>query len=93
MKKPVSVIVLLGFFVVLLLVARITLVNSISTTGFRLVDLQNQISTYKKENELLKEQYLVAASYTNLTTKAKQLGYVAVKSQIDLAVPLPMAMR
>ena len=93
MKKPVSVIVLLGFFVIVLLVARITLVNSISTTGFRLVDLQKQISTYKKENELLKEQYLVAASYTNLTTKAKQLGYVAVKSQIDLAAPLPMAMR
>jgi cell division protein FtsL len=93
MRKPIVLITLLGILVVVLLIARITLVNSISTTGIKLVDLQNQISMYKKENELLKVQYLQAASYTSISTKAKQLGYVNVKSQIDLAAPLPMAMR
>jgi len=93
MKKPVLLIVLLGFIVVVLLIARITIVNSISTTGIKLVDIQNQINDYKKENELLKVQYLQAASYTSIASKAKQLGYVNVKSQVDLAAPLPMAMR
>jgi cell division protein FtsL len=93
MKKPVLVIMVLSLIVVVLLVARITLVNSISTTGIKLVDIQNQINEYKNENELLKVQYLQAASYTNIASKAKQLGYVTVKSQVDLAAPLPMAMR
>ena len=93
MKKPILVLVLLGFIVVGLLIAQITLVNNISTKGIKLVDIQNQINEYKKENELLKVQYLQAAAFTNIATKAKQLGYVNVKSQIDLAAPLPMAMR
>lgn len=93
MKKPIAVIVLLSCIVVVLLVARITLVNSISTTGITLVDLQNQINAYKKQNELLTVQYLQAASYTNISDKAEKLGYVPVKSQVDLAAPLPMAMR
>ena len=93
MKKPISLIILLGLIVVVLLFTRITLVNNISTTGIRLVDIQNQVNDYKKENELLKVQYLQAASYTSIASKAKQLGYVTVKSQVDLAAPLPMAMR
>lgn len=93
MKKPIAVIVLLSCIVVVLLVARITLMNSISTTGITLVDLQNQINAYKKQNELLTVQYLQAASYTNISDKAEKLGYVPVKSQVDLAAPLPMAMR
>lgn len=93
MKKPIAVIVLLSCIVVVLLVARITLVNSISTTGITLVDLQNQINAYKKQNELLTVQYLQSASYTNISDKAEKLGYVPVKSQVDLAAPLPMAMR
>ncbi len=93
MKKPMLVISFLGIIVVALVVARITLENSISTTGIKLVDLQNQISAVKKENELLKVAYLQAGSYTNIAIKAKQLGYISVKSQIDLATPLPIAMR
>ena len=93
MKKPIAVIILLSCIVVVLLVGRITLMNSISTTGITLVDLQNQINTYKKENELLTVQYLQSASYTNISDKAEKLGYVPVKSQVDLAAPLPMAMR
>jgi len=93
MKKPLAVIILLSCIVVVLLVGRITLMNSISTTGITLVDLQNQINTYKKENELLTVQYLQSASYTNISDKAEKLGYVPVKSQVDLAAPLPMAMR
>lgn len=93
MKKPLVFIGILSCIVIALLLVRITLVNSISTTGIRLVDLQNQITAYKNENELLKVQYLQAASLTHLSAEAEKLGYVQVKKQIDLAAPVPLALR
>jgi cell division protein FtsL len=93
MKKPIVLIIFLSCIVVGLLLVRITLVNSISTTGIKLVDIQNEIDAYKKQNELLKVQYLQAASYTNLAKKAEHLGYVPVKSQVDLSAPMPLALK
>lgn len=93
MKKPLVLLGFLGMIVVALLLAQITLVNSLSTTGINLVDIQNQIDTYKKQNEILKVAYLQAASYTNIATQAQKLGYVPVKSEIDLAAPMPLALR
>ena len=93
MKKPSILIGFLVFVVVALVIVRITLVNNLTTTGTELADTQNQIDKYKKENELLKEQYLEAASYTNISTKAKALGFAPAKSQIDLTAPLPLALR
>jgi len=92
-KKPFIVIIFLGVTVIILLVVRIALVNNISTKGITLVNIQNQIASYKDSNELLEVQYLQAASYTNIAAKAKKLGYVPVTSQIDLSAPLPLALR
>lgn len=86
-------IIFLGCVIVVLALVRITLVNSISTTGIKLVDIQNQIDKLKKENELLKEQYLMAASYTTISAKAQKLGFTPVKSQVDLSTPKPLAIR
>jgi len=69
MKKPISVSFLLGCIVIVLLVVKITLVNSISNTGITLVDLQIKFNTYKKENELLTVAYLQAASIQIFQTK------------------------
>ena len=91
MKKPVLALSLLGCIIVILALVRITLVNSISTNGIKLVDIQNQIDAYKKQNELLKEKYLMAAAYTTISAKAVKLGFVPVKSQVDLAAPMPLA--
>lgn len=93
MKKPIFLLGFLGMIVVALLLVQITLVNSLSTTGINLVDLQNQIDAYKKQNEILKVAYLQDASYTNIANKAQKLGYVPVKSEIDLAAPMPLALR
>lgn len=92
MKKPVLLISFLGIVIITLSVARITLVNSISTTGIKLVDIQNQIASYKKENELLKEKYLMAASYTTISAKAEELGFIQAKSQVNLSAPIPLAL-
>jgi len=93
MKKPILIIGTLSFIIVLLLVARVTMVDNISTTGITLVDIQNQIATYKDQNELLKVQYLQAAAYTNIAKKATKLGYVPVTSEVDLSAPMPLALR
>jgi cell division protein FtsL len=93
MKKPLVFIGILVCIVVALLIARVTIVNSISTNGITLVDLQNQINDYKNQNELLKVTYLQAASYTNIAAKAKNLGYVPVNTEVDLAAPQPLALR
>lgn len=92
-RKPIIVLLLLGSVVIILLVVRIALVNNISTKGITLVNIQNQIAALKDSNELLEVQYLSSASYTNIATKAKKLGYVPVISQIDLTAPLPLALR
>jgi hypothetical protein len=93
MKKPLFIIIFLGLTVIGLLLARIALVNSISTKGITLVNIQDQIAALKDQNELLQVQYLSAASYTNIGAKAQKLGYVPVTSQIDLSAPLPLALR
>ncbi len=93
MKKPLLVIGCLVFVIITLSVVRMTLVNNLSTTGTELVDIQNKIGQYKKQNELLKEQYLQAASYTHISAKAKRMGFGPAKSQLNLTTPLPLALR
>ncbi len=93
MKKPFFILGFLGLLVISLLLVRISLLNSISTTGITLVALQNKIDTYKKQNEILKVQYLQAASYTHIAARAKKLGYVPVKTEVDLTSPMPLALR
>ena len=93
MKKSLFIIGILSFIVVLLLIARVTLVDNISTTGITLVDIQNQIAAYKDQNELLEVQYLQAAAYTNIAEKATKLGYVPITSEVDLSAPMPLALR
>ncbi|MBA3723284.1 MAG: hypothetical protein H0W89_00115 [Candidatus Levybacteria bacterium] len=93
MKKPVLLLGSLFAIVVALSLVRISLVNSISTNGNALVDLQTQVEEYQKENELLKEQYLLAASLTNINAKAKSMGFVPTKSHLNMAAPLPLAKR
>jgi cell division protein FtsL len=93
MKKPIILLGSLFAVVVILALVRISLVNSISTTGVELVDLQTQVEGVEKQNELLKEQYLQAASYTTISKKAKGMGFAPAKSHLNMAAPLPLAKR
>ena len=93
MKKPYILLGSLFFVLIVLSVVRITLVNSISTTGKELVDIESQIDSLKKQNELLQEQYLQSASYTNISLKAKTMGFAPASSQLNMAAPLPLALR
>lgn len=93
MKKPVLIITSLIITVISLSILRVALVNSISTDGIELDELQNKISYYKKENILLEEKYLEVASLVNIEYKAKSLGFVDAKSQVYLSTPLPLALK
>lgn len=79
--------------IVVLAVVRVAILNNISTTGIELVYLQNELTKYKKENVLLKEEYLAVSSLTTIDKKAKTLGFVEAKSHIYLNTPLPLALR
>lgn len=93
MKKPYILLGLLFFTVVILSVVRISLMNTITTTGTDLVAIQVQTEELRKENKLLKEKYLELASYTTITKKAGAMGFVHSKDHLNLAAPLPLAIR
>lgn len=92
-KKPVALISLMALVIVTLAIVRVAILNSISTTGIELVTLQNELTVYKKQNVLLKEEYLAVSSLTVIDKKAKASGFVDTKSHIYLNTPLPLALR
>ena len=93
MKRPVFILLFLIIIVIILSVVRVTLVNNLSTTGVELSQMQDQISSYQKQNVLLKEKYLQMASLTNLEKKAEKLGFVEVNTPIYLTSPMPLALK
>ena len=93
MKKPILFLGGLFAILVALSVVRVSLVNNISTHGIELVDLQARIEEYRKQNELLKEQYLQAASFTHIEKEAKKMGFAPTKNQMNMAAPPPLAKR
>ncbi len=93
MKRPIYLIVFTFLIIVVLSVVRVAVENSISTTGIELESLQKQIKTVKKQNALLKEQYLQTSALINLDSGAKKMGFVDAKTQLYLSTPLPLALR
>lgn len=93
MKKPALLLAFFVSIIITLSVVRVAILNSISTTGIELVTLQNEVTVYKKQNVLLKEEYLAVSSLVTIDKKAKQLGFVEAKSHIYLTTPLPLALR
>lgn len=93
MKKPLLLVGFLSVIVIVLAIVRITIVNSMSTTGKNLVAIQNKTAALQRENKVLKEKYLQAASFTTIDKKAVQMGFSPSKSQLNIAAPLPLALR
>lgn len=92
MKKPLVVITFLLLSIASLTMLRIALVNSISTTGIELAAIQEELTTYKKQNQILEERYLEASSLTNIEKRAEKLGFIEAKSQLYMSTPLPLAL-
>jgi len=93
MRRPSQLIFLIFGVIFALSVMRITVENSISTTGIELVKLQEKLATYKKSNTLLQEKYLQDSALISIASKARSKGFVESKNQIYLSTPLPLALK
>ena len=80
------------FALLLLVVAQAVVSNNVSTIGVDLSELEAKKEVLRKENALLKEQLLMASSYTVIAEKVEKDGYVSVSKQMTFD-PLPLAIR
>ncbi len=93
MKKPVLFLGSILFLIVVLSVVQIIVSNSLSTKGVSLGKLEDEIQLYKKENMLLKEKVLTIASYTNVASKAAEIGLTKHVSAVYADTSFPIAKR
>lgn len=93
MKRPIYLLTFVSITILGLGIAQVSLSNQLSTAGVELAQVQQDVDNYKRENTILEEQVLEAASFTNIAEKAEKLGYVESKSTISLNAPLPLALR
>lgn len=91
MKRPKLFIGLIFALVILLSVVRVSIENSISTTGIELVALNEELDEYKKDNYQLEEKYLRESSLTQIASRAAELGFVDTEKTVNLSTPLPLA--
>lgn len=92
MKRPVLFISFIFSIVVGLTVIQVGIMNQMTTTGIELVKIEKELTMYRKENTILEEQLLASESLTNISGKAKRLGFVDSKSQVYFSTPLPLAL-
>lgn len=93
MKKSLFFINFIIFVIITLSVIQVIVSNSLSTKGVLLSQLEDEIRIYKKENSLIREKVLVMSSFTNIASKAGELGFAEDKSQIVLTPTLLLAVR
>jgi hypothetical protein len=67
--------------------------NAFSTDGITLGKMQQQIDSLEKENMVLREKIYTNSSYTNLASKAAEMGFVESNKKIVLGAPVPLAIK
>ena len=93
MKRPTLLIIFIFVTILGLALWQVGMANEISTTGAELAQIQKQVDDYKRENAVLREEYLSMSSFTNIAEKAEELGYIEAKTTVSLNGPLPLALR
>ncbi len=93
MKRPVHLIIFILTIIIGLAVGQASMANQLSTTGSELALIQQQVDNYKRENTVLQEQLLDAMSLTNISEKAKTLGFDDAKKQLSLVDKPSLALR
>lgn len=92
MKRSKSLIIFIFLIIVGLSIVRVSIENSISTTGIELMAHQERIEEYKKSNAQLEERYLEKSSLTKISSVARKNGFVESKNQVYISTPLPLAL-
>lgn len=91
MKKynliPQSLIVL----VIVLAAARLVVSNTISTSGIALDKINDKISEYKLENDVLSEKLFSMSSLTAIASEAAKMGFTYKMDKYFLTNPNALA--
>lgn len=87
MKKSNLILTILVIVVLGLGVVRVVISNTMATSGLALDRVNEQINTYKTQNEVLEEKYLVLSSLTFLASEAAKLGFTDSRANIVLSSP------
>ncbi len=93
MKKSKICIGLVVITILVLSVVQVVVANRISTNGIELAKVQNEIKKIKTDNVVLKEKILQRSSFTEIASKAGELGFVKSNKNVYLSTPLPLAKR
>ncbi len=92
MKKTYVLILILLGLIISLSALKAVLYNMLSTSGIFVSKAESEISYYKTQNVVLSESILTASSLTNVSKKAKELGFtdehilMVLKTSKSLAV-------
>lgn len=93
MKKYNMILTILILITLSLVVVRVVVSNRISTSGLELSRLEEEISSYSTQNEVLEERFLLSSSLTFLATEAARLGFTDKKNNLVLTSPLTAVKR
>jgi len=77
---------------ILLAIAQVYLLNSLSTYGSRLSKLEKDINDVAKSNDALEESIASASSVTALSIKAKTLGLTVSPPYLSFQNTAPVAL-
>ena len=91
MKKPIFLLTILIAIIVGLLITRMVISNTISTSGVALGKIQDEYAKYKTENTLLREKIFTLSSLSYVSSAAGQIGFVGSKSNFALSKTRPIA--
>ena len=93
MKKTAVFVTIILLIVIVLSIAQVSVANMISTKGIELSKMQQTIKEYKRKNALMKEKILLQSSFTEIASKAGELGFVPSKANMYLSTNPPLAKR
>lgn len=91
MKKKISYKPLLIIVYLVLAVAQVYLLNSLSTYGSELNKIEKNIQVLTHENDNLQEIIASQSSVTTLFKKAQTLGLITNPPSLSLNRPIPVA--
>jgi hypothetical protein len=84
MKRHGYVIKFALFIIIFLSIVQVVVSNRLSTAGMALGKIEDEIRFYKRENASLSEEFFLASSLANISSKAAEMGFIGNKSQLVL---------
>jgi len=91
MRKPALIITSLVFVILVLSVVRISVANKIATSGIELQSIEDHVASLRRENLILQEKFLTLSSFTQISSRAGELGYVASRANLVISTSVSVA--